>query len=165
MAMTVQTKTIDTLRFKVSTQQADIDGGKCGRVHLCMEKIAVERTLRKLDPRGGDHKVRIDAGILKFKLGGYRWTAITPKQAKRALIMFDKERKARAKAERLGEPFVSKVKPHSFQVEAHKGSKIQQNTRERMDQVNAARRKRVAEGRPDKRSYDLRYRVEGLGSV
>jgi hypothetical protein len=165
MTMTIKTKTIDTLRFRVHTQQSDIDGGKCGRVQLCMEKIAVERALRKLDPKGGDHKVRIDAGILKFKLGGYRWTAITAKQAKRALILFDKERKARAKAERLGQPFVSKVKPHAFQVEAHKGMKIQQNTRERKDQINAARRKRVAEGKPDKRSFDLRYRIEGLGSV
>jgi hypothetical protein len=35
-----------------------------------------------------------------------------------------------------------------------------------MDQINAAARdRRKAEGRPDKKRYDLRYRVEGLGAV
>jgi hypothetical protein len=130
-----------------------------------MHKIAIERELRNLDPKGGDHKVRIDAGDIRFNFQGYRYRAHVPRVAKLALIQFDKERKTRARAERQGAKFVSKVEPHRYRVEAVKGAKIQPFTRERQEQINEARRRRVAEGRPDKQKYDLRYRVEGLGTV
>src|SRR4030095_4495067 len=109
-----RTKTIETITFTVHTTATDIDHGKCGLISLCMEKVAIERTLRKLDPRGGDHKVRIDGGDIRFNLQGHKWHAITPKTAKRCLIAYDKERKARERAEKKGEIFKSQVQPHKY---------------------------------------------------
>jgi hypothetical protein len=165
MGLTIKTKTVETIRVKAHVGQRDIEEGKCGLISKCMGRIALERALRNLDPKGGDHKVKIDGGNVSFVLQGHRWRGFAPKELKCPLIQFDKERKARERAERLGLPFVTKVKPFTFTVEAHKGAKIQPFTRERQEQVNEARRKRAAEGRPDKRNYDLRYRVEGLGHV
>jgi hypothetical protein len=163
--MTFRTKTVETMSFMVEVIVRDIEEGKCRLIGLCMEKVAIERALRKLDLKGGDHKVRIDGGDLRYTYRGYRYHGHVPKVAKRALIQFDKEHKARARAERLGLPFKSKVQPHKYRVETIRGSKVEKFTRERMDQINAARERRKAEGRPDKKRYDLRYRVEGLGAV
>jgi hypothetical protein len=163
--MKVRTKTVETIHFTVQVQHRDIEEGKCMLVAKCMHKVAIERALRKLDPKGGDHKTRCDGQIVKFNLGGYRYLAILPKTAKLNLLTFDKERRARAKAEKLGEKFVSKVKPHSYRLEAERGTKTQPFTRERMAQVYEARRRRAEEGRPDKRKYDIRHRIEGLGAV
>jgi hypothetical protein len=163
--MNIRSKTVETISLKVEVIQRDIDEGVCGLVSKCMEKISIERALRKIDPKGGDHKVRIDAGIVKFVLKGYRWRGITPKIAKRSLIQFDNEAKARAKAEKAGVKHVSRVKPHSYRMEAERLTKIVPFTKERMAQVYAARERRAAEGRPDKKKYDLHHRVVGLGSV
>jgi hypothetical protein len=165
MGITIKAKKIEIIKVTARVGQRDIEEGRCGLISKCMARVALERELRNRDPKGGDHRVKIDSGNVSFILQGYRWRGLASKELKRPLIQFDKERKARARAERLGLPFVSKVKPFPFTVEAHKGSRIQQFTRERMDQINAARRKRVAEGKPDSRKYDLRYRVEGLGTV
>lgn len=159
------TKTIETLTFPVRVQQRDIDNGKCMLISVCMHKIAIERALRERDPKGGDHKVRIDGSLCKFNFQGHRYQAIVPRVAKQNLLQFDHERNARARAERNNTKFVSKVRPHNYRLEGQKGTKIQPFTRERQEQVNEARRRRVAAGKPDKRKYDLRYRVEGLGSV
>jgi hypothetical protein len=161
----IRTKTVETFKLTVEVIQRDIDEGKCGLVSKCMEKISIERALRKIDPKGGDHKVRIDAGIVKFALKGYRWRGITPKIAKRSLIQFDKEARARAKAEKEGRQHVSRVKPHKYRMEVERMSKITPFTKERLAQVYEARERRAAEGRPDKRTYDLHHRVVGLGSV
>jgi hypothetical protein len=163
--MNVKTKTVEYLRIKVAVQQRDINGGLCGLVARCMHKVSIERSLRKIDNNGGDHKVRCDGSDVKFALNGYRWHGHMPKIAKNNLIQFDKERSARAKAEKAGLKFVSNVKPHTYTLEAERGSKITPFTRERMEQVYEARRRRAAEGRPDKKRYDLRYRVQGLGNV
>jgi hypothetical protein len=160
-----RTKTVETLSFRVKTQHRDIEEGKCGLISLCMERVAMERALRVIDPKGGDHHVKIDGGSFKFNFRGYHYNGITPKIAKLALIQFDKERRPRERAERNGEKFVSKVEPHSYRVEATKGTKVQQFTRERQEQVNEARRRRSAAGKPDQKKYDLRYRVQGLGTV
>jgi hypothetical protein len=158
-------KTIETFKLKVDVQQRDIDGGKCMLVSKCMHKVAIERALRNVDAKGGDHHVRCDGSDIKFNLDGSRWHAIMPKTGKTALLQFDKERKARDKAARLGLPFVSKVKPHKYVIECMKKGKIQPMTRDRQEQINAARRRRIAEGMPENRRYDLRYRIEGLGAV
>jgi len=163
--MKVSTKVVETISLKVDVIQRDIEEGKCGLISMCMEKVSIERALRKIDPKGGDHKVRIDAGIVKFNLNGYRWRGITPKVAKRSLIQFDKEGKARDKAAKAGIKFISRVKPHSYRMEAERLTKIVPFTRERMEQVYEARERRKIEGRPDKKKYDLHYRVVGLGAV
>lgn len=166
MSVRFKTKSNETMSFSVITTARDIEEGKCGLVGRCMEKVAIERALRKIDPGGGDHRVKIDAGDLRFTFRGFKWRAPAPRIAKRALIQFDKERRARMRAEKSGLPFKSKVEPHKYRViDAVKGEPVQKFTRERQEQINAARRKRKEEGRPDKQKYDLRYRVEGLGSV
>jgi hypothetical protein len=161
----IKTKLIETLSFSVSVLKSDINGGACMLISKCMHKIAIERALRKLDPRGGDHRTRVDGGNVKFNLRGYHWIAFAPKKLKTSLIVFDKEKRARARAERDGVEFVSKVVPHTYRVEAHRTSKIEPFTRERQEQVNEARRRRIAAGKPDKRNYDIRHRVEGMGAV
>lgn len=163
--MRIHSKTIETLTIPVRVIERDIRDGLCGLPGRCMEKIAIERALREIDPKGGDHKVRIDAGIVKFKLRGHRWSAPTAKIAKVSLIQFDKEDKTRNKARKLGETFESKVKPHQYKLQAVKGEKISPMTPERQKQINEARRKRIAEGRPDKTTYNLHKRVVGLANV
>lgn len=158
-------KHVERMRFRVHVQQRDIDGGKCGLVGLCMHKVAIERTLRNNDPKGGDHKTRVDTGIIKYTFKQGRYRAYLPKFPKRQLIIFDDEMEARAKAEKAGKKFVSAVKPHSYIVEAERYGTVTKLTRERMDAINRARNKRAAEGRPDQKTYNLRYRVRGLGSV
>jgi hypothetical protein len=165
MGLKIKTKTVETIRFKVRTIQRDIDGGRCGLISACMEKVAIERALRKFDPSGGDHRVKIDGGNFVFNLRGHRWRGFVPKAIKKMIIAYDHERPKQNKAQKLGQPFTSKIGPHEYTIEAHKQEKIQPFTRERQEQVNEARRRRVAEGRPDKQKYDLRYRVEGLGNV
>ena len=160
-----RTKTVITINVMVYVQQRDIEDGKCLLVAKCMHKIAIERALRKLDPTGGDHRTRLDGQLVKFRLDGYHYHSILPKLAKMNLMQFDKEKKARIRAERDGVKFVSKVEPHSYRLEAVRGAKIQPFTRERMEQIYAARNRRAAEGRPDKRKYDIRFRIEGLGPV
>jgi hypothetical protein len=163
--MRIRTKNVQTLSFNVHVILRDIETGKCGEPGKCMEKVAIERGLREIDPSGGDHHVRIDAGIIKFNYKGYRWMAITPKKPKRALLLFDEETEPRKLAEKRGEKFVSRVRPHSWKLFATRGSKILPFTDERRQQVNDARRARIAAGIPDKTSYDLHKRVLGLASV
>jgi len=158
-------KTIETIGLTVHVIQRDIDEGKCGLISKCMHKVAIERELRRRDPRGGDHRVRVDGSVVRFNLHGHRYEAILPKTPKKNLIQFDHERRPRERAEKKGETFKSKVQPHKYRIEATKGRAIVPFTRERQDQINAARRRRVDAGRPDKAKYDLRFRVQGLGAV
>lgn len=162
--MVVRKKLIEQITIPVRVIQRDIKDGQCGLPGRCMEKVAIERALRDKDPKGGDHKVRIDAGICKFTLWGGRWRAITPKIAKNSLIQFDSEEKARRKARKTGEEFTSKVQPHAYRLTATKVGKTVPMTKERMEQIYAARRKRKYEGKPDK-IYSLHKRVKGLGNV
>jgi hypothetical protein len=162
--MNTKKKTIEVIEFPVTVTIRHISEGVCGSWSQCMEKLAIEQALRAIDPKGGDHRVRIDSGIIKFNLGGWKYEAPTPRIAKRSLIRFDSEQKARERAERKGETFVSKVKPHSYTVEARRVRKIEPMTRARQEQINAARRRRENEGRPD-REYKLRQRIIGLSTI
>jgi hypothetical protein len=163
--MTLRKKTIDTASFAVSVSKRDIEEGKCGLSSKCMHKVAIERALRSLDPKGGDHRTKVDGGKIRFNLNGYRYEAMPPKIVKTTLIKYDQERKARAKAERAGLKFESKVNPVKYRIEATRKSKIEPFTRERQEQINEARRRRAAAGKPDEKRYDLRFRVEGMGTV
>jgi hypothetical protein len=163
--MRIHSKTIETITLPVRVIARDISDGLCGLPGKCMEKIAIERAARELDPKGGDHKVRIDAGRVKMKLRGYQWEGATPKIAKVSLIQFDKEERQRNRARKIGEDFESRVKPHQYKLVMVKGAKINPMTPERQKQINEARRKRVAEGKPDKTSYNLHKRVVGLANV
>ena len=163
--MNIHTKTIQVLRGTIHVTPRDIHDGECCIPNRCMIRISGERWLREIDPKGGDHKFRIDKGIIKFNLGGYHWWAPVPLKPKRALLMFDDELKARELAAKNGVPFVSKVKPFSWKIEAIRGDKIVPFTPERQQQINEARRRRIEAGLPDKPAYDLHRRVVGLASV
>jgi len=142
-------RTIETLEFEVDTRQEHIDEGKCRLAHRCMEKLAIASALMVLFPEETNHHVRIDAGHIKFNVDGWRWIANTPKIASRALIDFDHKRP---------------VKPHRYRVSAQRTTKIKPNPHERQDQINAARRRRIAAGVPDKNytAQSLRKRIIGF---
>lgn len=142
-------KTIETLEFDVETRQEHIEEGKCRLAHRCMEKLAIACVLMELFPGEESHHVRIDAGHIKFNADGWRWIANTPRIASKALIDFDHKRP---------------VKPHSFTVTATRTTKIKPNPRQRQDQINTARRKRIAAGVPDKtyEAQSLRKRIIGF---
>jgi hypothetical protein len=159
------TKTIELLKLHVAVIHRDIKEGECRLPAKCMHKVATERALRDIDPKGGDHKVRIDAGIVKCNLDGHHWEAILPKVPKKAQIKFDHEEKARKRAIKRGEQFHSKVQPHKFVLELIKGSKIIAFTAERMKQIYDARERQKREGRLPPRDYNLRKRVAGLAVI
>jgi hypothetical protein len=128
-----------------------------------MEKIAIERALRLVDPKT-DHKVRVDSSGVKFNYDGYRFTAPLPPVTKRAMLLFDSEEVLQKRAEKTGEAFQSKVRPHRYKLIAVKGTKIIPMTPERQKQINEARRRRIAAGHPDKQAYTLHERVIGMAT-
>lgn len=158
-------KMIEQFRLRVKVTQRDIYEGECRLARLCMEKVAVERALNDIDPKG-DHKVHVDGGHVRFTLQGYRYSADTPRVPRRALIRFDAEEKAKRKADREGVEFHSKVVPHSYILICVKGPKIEKMskfTQDRLAQIRVARRKREERtGVKDNNRYQLRKRVEGM---
>jgi len=151
---------LETLMFEVPVLQTDIDESDCLAPHKCMIKVAMERTLRKMS-RSANHHTRVDAGHATFHWKGYRYVADMPKIGKANLIKFDREDKARKKAKKAGEDFVSSVKPFTLRFKARKSSKLPVNTAARREQVNKARRLRVASGEKPRR-YTLRHRIQGF---
>lgn len=150
-------KTVETLKFRVSTTQQDISDGECRLATKCMEKVAIARTLKKHLGLSDDETrrlhVRVDAGHITFNHAGSRWKADTPKVAKTELIKFDNPKRTHL------------VKPHSFTVIATRKGKVEPMTAERQKQIRIARAKRVREGRPDKSYSDrltLRHRIVGF---
>ena len=95
--------------------------------------------------------MKVDGGKVRFIYDGYRWRAPTPMVAKDALILFDKKKR-------------HLIKPHRYKLKAERGSKVLPLTRERKDQINEARQRRLAEGRPDKvhDAKTVHQRVVGL---
>ena len=138
---------VTRIKFKVNVTQQHIDDGACRLASKCMEKLAVQDALRHEYPRQQDpFSVRIDGAHCSFNAEGYRWKADTHRVAKKALIDFDHKKS---------------VAPHSYTLEAERKNKIIRNSRDRTKQINDARKRRAAEGRPDKK-YTLHRRVVGL---
>jgi hypothetical protein len=149
----VKTKTVRLrqLEIHVKVKQKDIDEGLPCSATLCMEKIAIARSLDIIDPeQKNHHKVRVDAGHIKFNMKGYRWLANTPLKAKTALIKFDDPEQR------------PKVRPHSYTLIATRMSKIVRMPPARQHQINEARRKRVAAGTEKVKRYTLRERIVGF---
>lgn len=142
----------ELIEFTVNVGMADIDGGVACNASKCMHKVAIARTLDKIDPKFGHHKVRVDAGLIKFNMGGFRWEGKTPKPARRTLIMFDNEKTR------------PEVKPHSYKVVAARTTKIKKVSPERQRQINEARRQRIANGIESRSptAYRLRDRIVGF---
>lgn len=144
-------KTQHMVRFHVKVTQGDITEGECRLAHRCMERVAIIRALREIDPDVPSNSVRVDAGHIKFVLKGYRYKADTPRIAKESLILFDHKQ--------FGPVY---VKPHSYWVTAAQTSKVVKSTAERKEQINAARHARAAAGNPDKQYVKLKERVIGF---
>lgn len=145
----------------VRVTQSHIEDGKCGLRNQCMARVAMEAYLRALDPTHYNHHTKVDAGHISFHYQGHRYVGDTPKEVKGALTQYDKEKKARDRAKKNGVPFESKVKPFAFTMVAERRSKIVRFTAERQAQINEARRRRIAAGKPEKR-YTLRERIVGF---
>jgi hypothetical protein len=160
MTLTSRVQKLETMTFEVPVIQDDIDHSDCLAPHKCMIKVAMERALRKIS-KSSNHHCRVDAGHATFHWQGYRYIADMPKIGKANLIKFDAEDKARKKAKKAGEKYVSVVKPFKLKFKARKISKLPANTAARREQVNKARRLRVAGGEKPK-VYTLRHRVAGF---
>ena len=151
---------LETLTFEVPVKQEDIDHSDCLAPHKCMIKVAMERTLRKLSG-AANHHCRVDAGHATFHWQGYRYIADMPKMGKHALIKFNSEDRARRKAKKSRDEFVSSVRPFKLKFKGRKIAKLPANTAARRAQVNKARRLRVAGGEKPK-VYTLRHRITGF---
>jgi hypothetical protein len=152
----LEKKTIITMKYKVNTTQRDIDDGECRSTIKCMERIANIRATTEylgLDrAKINALHMKVDAGTIRFNYDGYRWEAKTPRKAKDALIVYDDPKKGKAF-----------VKPHRYTVVAHRTSKVVPFTRERQDQINAARERRRKAGKPDRTyvGHNIHERVVG----
>jgi hypothetical protein len=141
------------LKLRVETTQHDIEEGKCRLATKCMEKLAVTSALvrqLKIPPEDiASLHVRVDAGHIKFNYRGFRWLADTPSRVKDWLIRFDR-----------GET----VRPHVYSIAARRTTEVIPFTKERQEQINLARQKRIREGRPDRNYTDpsIHQRVIGF---
>jgi hypothetical protein len=147
--MKLSSRKIATMSATIDVTEEDIEHGECRLPHRCMVRVAVARELHSTDKdKSANHHVRVDAGHIRFNFGGFRWEASTHRRAKMALIRFDRGQT---------------VKPFAFPMIATRKSKIVPINETRQAQVNAARRARAAEGRPDKvyPGNSIRKRVVG----
>lgn len=169
----IRKRTVETLKVNVHTTKADISTAGingCRDATKCMEKVAITRALSEAPFRIPPYKskVRIDAGSIRFNYDGSRWAASTPKVPKKALIVYDRIttslKRKKPTSEEFDKSVAEVIGPHSYSFVAQRGSKLRALTRERMDQINLARRirdaKNKAEGKKVTR-YTLRDRVVG----
>lgn len=145
--MTTRQRTVTELELQVHVHKHDIELGTPCTASQCMEKLAIERVLDKIEP--GDHKVRVAAQGIKFNIYGWRWKALTPKTALANLIEFDNP-KTRAR-----------VKPHSYKVIAQRTTQITKVSDEQKVRINENRRKRKSEGRGPKKYHSIKERIVG----
>jgi len=130
----------------VHVTQQDIDDAECGNPNKCAIKLAVKRSL---DMSHG--YIHVDAGGVSItRRPDYREKADLPRRMRNWIVAFDRHLE-------YGRPAPS---PTSFPLHFRKTSPIIKRDTE---QVNAARRKRVAEGRPDRR-YPVR-RSAGIATT
>ena len=158
--MKAKVQKLETLEFVVPVKQDDIDNSDCLKANRCMIRVAMERTLRSMSGKA-NHHTRVDAGHATFHWQGYRYIANMPKLGKASLIRFDAEDRKRRAAKKAGEDFVSCVRPFALKFKGRKVAKLPKNSPARREQVNAARRARVAGGQKPER-YTLRDRITGF---
>jgi hypothetical protein len=147
-------RTIHTMTLNpIKVEQRDIDEGLCLLARKCMIKVAVTRFLDRAYPQEQSHRVRVDAGHIKFNAQGHRYEGKTPASARKALMYFDDKRRRHL------------VKPFEFKLTVTRMSKIDPSkkfTPARRRQINEARRRREADGNYDRQRYTLRKRVVGF---
>jgi hypothetical protein len=156
-------KKIEMLAFPVDTTAEDKANGKRCDPHACMYKVSITRGLHALFPNE-NHRVRIDAGHITFIHDSHHYQAKTPRLVASNLKKLDASLRCRDCKRLAGFCPRHNTSAHTWKCEAVKGHKVKvyrPHTRERQDQINAARRARVAAGKPD-RIYRLRQRVVGF---
>jgi hypothetical protein len=116
----------------------------------CWHRMAVYSLMEHLEP-GADHHVRVDAGHIKVNYRGWRYSADTPVHVKRSLMLFD--------AKRYDEVYI-----RTYKLRFRRTTKIIPISRARQDQINTARKERIAAGGDEtRRGYpNLRKRVSGF---
>ena len=119
----------------------------------CWHFVAINKLMDRLEP-GTKHHVRVDAGHIKLNYKGWRYVADTPRHVKRSLMLFDKKR-------------YNEVYVRPYTLHFRRTTKILPYTKERQKQIDAAREKRIVEGRDNYQSppVSLRKRVEGFSSI
>ena len=118
----------------------------------CWHFVAVSSVLEKMEP-DANHHVRIDGAHVKLNYRGWRYIADMPLHVKRTILYFDKG-------------MYDRVHARPYKLRFRRTTKIIPTSRERKDQINAARQERAAAGKPDRTNYpSLRKRVEGLSGI
>jgi hypothetical protein len=119
----------------------------------CWHFVAINALMERLEPEA-KHHVRVDAGHIKTNYRGWRYIADTPRHVKRGLMLFDLRR-------------YDEVYIRQYTLRFRRTTKIIPISRDRQDQINLARAKRIAAGGDEhKRNYpDLHKRVEGFSGI
>jgi hypothetical protein len=93
-----------------------------------------------LDAYPHAQNIWVDAAQIRIKLDNVIHYAATPKHCWLAVLAYDTSREGEA----------APVEPFSFNLKVREARRSVPASRERKDQINAARNKRAAEGRPDR---------------
>jgi len=118
----------------------------------CWHFVAISALIEQMES-GVNHHVRVDGAHIKLNYRGWRYVADVPLHVKRTILYFDKG-------------MYDRVHARSYKLRFRRTTKIIPISRERQDQVNAARKEREAAGKPDRKDYpSMRRRVEGLSGI
>lgn len=120
----------------------------------CWHKVGISAAILPWGKLTDLPHIRVDAGHVKMNYEGYRYVADTPHHVKLSLMKFDRK-------------MYDDLYIRSYVLRFRRTTKIKRVTKERQEQINAARRIRIAAGGLEyKRQYsNLRKRVEGFSSV
>lgn len=147
---------VEQFRLNIHTTADNIREGIACDQNRCMQRVAIIKAVdHKFPNRGHVHAfhVKVNGAVVTLNHDGHHWAAILPKTPRSMLIKFDNPRTRHL------------VVPHKYWLVFTKGRKIEKMPRERQEQINEARRQRIAEGRPDK-AYNtrktLRQRITGM---
>ena len=134
-----KTETIVTYTVAGSVTAEDIAGGKKRQARSCMMQQSLRRNAKLADA----NYIRVTNGRVSLALWGHYWTAILNDKICATYVDFDRGRV---------------VAPFRWRLKFVRGRKIEQRNQER---INAARRARQADGRPDHK-YSPRLRSDGM---
>lgn len=141
---------MSVLPSREALDAAIADNGQC-EPKKCWHRMEIYAQLEQWAPHER-HEVRVDAGHVKLNYCGYRYIADSPLHLKRSLMLFDVGR-------------YEEVRVRRYNLRFRRTTKIIAHTRARKDQINEARRKAYADGRPRKKYHNLRERVAGFSGV
>jgi hypothetical protein len=124
-------------------------GGKCDP-KKCWHRMAIHKKMERRAP-GENHRVIVDAGHARLHYKGWRYIADQPQHVKRSILLFDKER-------------YDLLHIRNYKLQFRRTTRVVPVPRERQDQINEARRQRIAAGGNEyRRNYpNMKKRVEGF---